>query len=92
MTTTKSKTTTKKTKEEKTPVISTPPHLPDPFLPIGYTNEDNGFTASYAGVITGMTYLKTVTAYKGLQSESLLKLEGDPQIVPSNVEGFYKVI
>ena len=73
-------------------MIAPPPHLSDPFLPIGYTNEDNGFTASYAGVIAGATYLKTVTACMGLQSETLTKLEGNPQIVPSNIKGFYKVI
>ena len=90
MTTTKSKIATKKNTEEAPAKAS--PSLPDPFLPIGYTSEDAGFTATYAGVIAGVTYVKTVTSHKGLQSEALLKLEGNPQIVPSNIEGFYKVI
>lgn len=87
MTTTRSKTATKKAEEEKASAS-----LSDPFLPIGTTTYADGFTASYAGVIAGVAYLKTVTVNKALQSETLLKLEGNPQIVPSNIKGFYKVI
>ena len=87
MTTTRSKTATKKTEEKKTPAF-----LSDPFVLLGTTTYDDGFTTSYAGVIAGVTYLKTVTVNKALQSETLTKLEGNPQIVPSNIKGFYKVI
>lgn len=71
-----------------------PPTVPiqaDIFKPLGSTTVGNVVTRSYAAEVGNKLILKTVTTTVDGQSESLLSLQG-MKLVPTSVDGFYKVV